>query len=213
MKFNKWFTGSLVVLALLVSTHIKAEIFVEGRHYQVIANPGIPEIPGKIEVREFFWYGCPHCFSLEGKLQSWKKNLANDVSFITTPAVAAPHWKPLGAAYYAAESLKIKDQSHSAMFNALHRDKQRIQTPEQIAAFYSQFGVEQQAFLDQMESFSVKTSLRKAESLFRQYQLTGVPAIIVNGKYQPVSSSYDEMLRIVDFLIEKERMLALQNSR
>ena len=166
---------------------------------------GFQEVLGKIEVKEFFWYGCPHCYTLEGKLKEWKKTLPSDVNFVGAPAIAAAHWKVLGLAYLAAENLGISEQSHDAVFAALHKDRKILSTPEQVAEFYSQFGVEKEAFLEEMNSFSVKTAARRAENLFRQYQLTGTPALIVNGKYQPVSRSYDELLRIVDFLIEKER--------
>jgi thiol:disulfide interchange protein DsbA len=190
----------------------QAEVFKEGEHYMLVDNPGIPSEPGKIEVREFFWYGCPHCFSLEGKITPWKKNLSEDVNFIATPAIAAPHWKLLGNAYFAAKSLGIVEKSHASLFASIHKDRKRYTTPEQVAEFYSQFGVSKEDFLKQMNSFSNKTSMRKAEALFRQYQLTGTPAIVVNGKYVPASRSYDEMLRIVDFLIEKERKAALSSS-
>lgn len=199
----------LVLIGLMSNAPVFAQEYVEGEHYRLVETPGIPELPGKIEVREFFWYGCPHCYTLEGKLSSWKKNLPDDVNFIATPALAAPHWKILGEAFLAAQNLGIAEESHSAVFNALHRDRKTLSTPEQVASFYSQFGVSEKDFLAQMNSFTVKTAARKAEGLFRQYQLTGTPAIIVNGKYQPVSKSYDELLRIIDFLIEKERQEVL----
>ena len=206
----KAFNYIVLTLALtLFGAASYAAEYVEGTHFRVLEKPGIPSAPGKIEVRDFFWYGCPHCYSLEGKMSVWKKTMAEDVNFVATPAVAAPSWKLLGSAYFAAENLKVAEKGHTALFDALHKDRQRIATPDQAAAFYSQFGVSKEAFLEQMESFAVKTSLRRAENLFRQYQLTGVPAIIVNGKYQVTSKSYDEMLRIVDFLIEKERREAL----
>ena len=214
--FRQYFSKALLLTVVLFSALASASLysaeFVEGEHYRVVDKPGIPAAPGKIEVREFFWYGCPHCFSLEGKLTPWRKTIASDVNFVATPAVAAAHWKVLGSAFLAAENLGISEKSHSAVFNALHRDRQVLNSPEQVAAFYTRFGVTEQDFLDQMNSFSTKTALRKAESLFRQYQLTGVPAIIVNGKYQPTSHSYDEMLRIVDFLIDKERKEMLSST-
>lgn len=209
---TKTLTVFLVSSCLVFSSLTSAETYVEGQHYRVLDKPGIPSAPGKIEVREFFWYGCPHCFKLEGKLTEWKKTLPADVNLVTTPAVAAPNWQVLAAAYLAAENLGIIEKSHSATFNALHRDRKILNTPEQVAEFYVQFGVAKQDVLDQMNSFGVKTELRKSEALFRQYQLTGVPALIVHGKYQPTGQSYDEMLRVVDFLIEKERKAMLSST-
>ncbi len=193
--------------SLLISFTVQAAEYEEGKDYILVANPGIPSVPGKIEVREFFWYGCSHCYSLQGYLIDWKKNLSADVNFVTTPAVAetAGHWKLLGTAYFAAESLGVAEKSHDALFDYIHRDHNRVATPEDAADFYVQYGVSKEDFLNQMRSFTVKTELRKAEALFRQYQLEGTPSIVVNGKYIPVSRSFPEMMRIVDFLIEKER--------
>ncbi len=212
MKFLKLSIFTLTVaLAFFSALAVSAE-YQEGKHYRVLENPGIPSEPGKVEVREFFWYGCPHCFKLEGALDSWKKSLPDDVSFVPTPAVSAPHWKVLGNAYYAAESLGIADKGHKAMFKALHVDRQRYNTPAQVAEFYAQFGATEQEFMDKMNSFSVKTAMRRSDNLFRQYQLTGVPALIVNGKYQVVGANYAEMLKITDYLISKERKATLQGA-
>lgn len=179
--------------------------YIEGRDYKVLKTPGIPSTFGKIEVREFFWYGCPHCFKLEQSISPWKRGLAKDVDFVMTPAVAAPHWKVLGAAYYAAKNLGLSDKAHSDIFNHIHKHRHSLNTPGQVAKFYSQYGVSKDEFLKEMESFSVKTAMRKSTSLFRQYQLSAVPAIVVNGKYQPMAKTYQEMLKVVDFLVEKER--------
>ena len=184
---------------------VMADNYVEGKNYRVLERPGIPSVPGKIEVQEFFWYGCPHCYQLEGKISAWSKTLPADVNFIHTPAVAAPHWELLASGYFAANNLGVAKEAHAALFDALHRDRKRIATTEQLAAFYKDYGVEEAAFLAQINSFTVKTALRKSEQSFRQYGLTGVPAVIVNGKYQVLGQSYDEMLRVVDFLIDKER--------
>jgi len=182
-----------------------ADAYHEGKNYRVLERPGIPSVPGKIEVREFFWYGCPHCYQLEGKISAWSRTLPSDVNFIHTPAVAAPHWELLASGYFAASNLGVAKEAHAALFDALHKDRKRIATAEQLAAFYKDYGVEESAFLAQLNSFAVKTALRKSEQSFRQYGLTGVPAVIVNGKYQVLGQSYDEMLRVVDFLIDKER--------
>lgn len=218
MSFNSFFSySSLKVLlvgmfALCISFSAQAAEFEEGKDYMLLANPGIPAVPGKIEVREFFWYGCSHCYTLQGYIPEWKKTLPADVNFVVTPALAANHWKLLGTAYFAAESLAIAEKSHEPLFDYIHKDRNQLSTPDEVAAFYEQYGVSKDDFLKQMNSFTVKTELRKAEALFRQYQLTGTPAIVVNGKYVPASRSYPEMLRIVNFLIDKERREGLSSS-
>jgi len=131
------------------------------------------------------------------------------VNFVLTPALAASHWTLLGSAYFAAESLGVAEKTHDALFDYIHKDRNQLSTPDAVAVFYEQYGVSKEDFLKQMNSFTVKTEMRKAEALFRQYQLTGTPVIVVNGKYVPASRSYPEMLRIVDFLVEKERRESL----
>lgn len=197
---------------LFVETESFAETFVEGQHYKVLNTPGAVDDPSKIEVREFFWYGCGHCYKFEAYLNPWKKGLADDVNVVLTPGLAAPHWKLLGSGYYAAKNLGIDKQSHKALFDAIHKDKRSMVTADQLASFYSAYGVTEDAFKDQLNSFSVKTSTRKAEQLFRQYGLTGVPAVVVNGKYQAVAKNFQEMIQVIDFLVEKERR-ALASSK
>ena len=202
----------LCIVSLFLSFSLQAAEFEEGKDYMLLANPGIPSVPGKIEVREFFWYGCSHCYTLQGYIIDWKKRQSEDVNFVLTPALAADHWKLLGTAYFAAENLGVAEKSHDALFDYIHKDRNQNSTPEAAAVFYEQYGVKKDELLNQMNSFTVKTEMRKAESLFRQYQLTGTPAIVVNGKYVPASRSYPEMLRIVDFLVEKERREGLSGA-
>ncbi|HEX4974354.1 MAG TPA: thiol:disulfide interchange protein DsbA/DsbL [Pseudomonadales bacterium] len=186
---------------------VQAETFKEGVDYELASTPGRTDDPAKIEVREFFWYGCPHCYKFEPYIEKWLTTKADDVVFVRTPGVMNKAWEVHGKAFYAAKSLGILEQSHRKLFDAVHANPQ-LKDQDQLAEFYTQFGVSAKDFNKTYESFGVTSEVRQADALARSYQLMGVPAIIVNGKYVTngrMSADHDRWLQIVDFLVEKER--------
>ncbi|PIE40911.1 MAG: disulfide bond formation protein DsbA [Gammaproteobacteria bacterium] len=199
----------LSIMLVLASFAVYAETFREGVDYKMLSTPVEVENPGKIEVREFFWFGCPHCFALEATLSDWKQNLPEGVEFIATPAPLNSSWTPHAHAFYIAKALGKSEQIDAALFNKLHIEKQKIISQDQLAKFFTQFGVTEQEFNKLYNSFSVRVAVRKAEALAKAYRLTGVPAIIVNGKYiveVRLAKTNERMLKIVNFLIEKEKL-------
>lgn len=197
------------VILTVFSLGAFAETFREGVDYKLLTTPVEVDNPKKIEVREVFWYGCPHCFALEATISDWKKNMPEGVDFISTPAPLNPSWKPHAHAYFVAKALGKLDEIHTALFDALHVEKKRILTQDQLAEFFTQFGVTEDEFNKLYNSFSVRVAVRKAEALAKAYRLTGVPAIIVNGKYlveNRTAGSHERMMEIVNFLIDKEKM-------
>lgn len=173
------------------------ELFNEGVDYQRLPSP-VPTSSGdKIEVVEIFWYGCPHCFRLEPAAERWLANKPENVEFVRVPGVGG-RWSLGAAAYYVAQNLDVVDKVHQAMFDALHVKRQEMSTIEHVAAFFAEHGIDGAKFDKSLNSFEVKTNMQRAQKLMRNYQITGVPALIVNGKYK--TSSFD----VVDFLVRKE---------
>ena len=166
---KKFLLGTITTAILAFSGSAMAAQFVAGTDYTVIPKPIKVERPGKIEVREFFWYGCPHCFTLEPHMQTWLKQLPKDVRFVRTPAAMNPLWEQ-GA----------------------------------FAKFYTRYGVPEAKFNSTFKSFAVSSKIAQAKSLAAQYQLSGVPAITVNGKYI-VQGEDARTVEIVKFLVDKER--------
>ena len=168
----------LIALATALAFQLPAlaETFKEGVDYDVLPQPGKVEVPGKLEVREFFWYGCPHCFQLEAPLAEWHKTLPADVHFVRTPAPMNSNWVPHAHAYYVAESLGKLDEISEKLFQALHVKKEKVFTQEELATFFIQFGVTEQDFNKLYNSFSVRVKVRQAEALTKNYRLRGVPA-------------------------------------
>ena len=175
--------------------------------YEVI-SPAMPvQNPDKVEVIEFFWYGCPHCYSLEPALQAWLKKKPANVEFIHQPAVFSDVWGKHAKAYYTAEALGLNDKLHADFLDAIQNKKQKLLTEDDLAKFFADHGVKDEDFRAAYGSFIVDTKLRQAESMAGRYGITGVPALIVNGKYKITAStakSQENMLTVLDELIKQE---------
>ena len=196
------------VLLLLFFSCTQAEEYVEGRHYQILDNPTVTRNPSKVEVVEVFWFGCNHCYSLESYIQPWKRNLPNDVDFwkshITWNAQAETHAR----LFYSAKALGIEEKAIPAAFTAIWREGRNLLGNSEVEYFFKGFGIEKERYLSVSNSFGVNNAVKQANNRMRQWTVTGVPTIIVNGKYK-VSGTREigtsNLLDVVDFLIEKER--------
>jgi thiol:disulfide interchange protein DsbA len=185
---------------------------VEGKDYLRLGTPLPPPTNGKIEVVEFFWYGCPHCNNFEPMLDAWAKKLPADVNFRRVPV--AFREEPYGAhqrIYFALEQMNLTEAMHRKVFAAIHVDHQRLDKPADIAAFMTKNGVDGAKFLEVYNSFSVQTKARQASQLAQGYKLDGVPAIGVAGKYftsPSMAGSAERGLAVTDYLIQRVRSKA-----
>ena len=185
------------------------EAYTAGTHYDVIAPVVRTADPDKIEVAEFFWYGCGHCYSFEPALQQWKKTLADDVVFVGVPAIWNDKMSLHAAAYYTAETLGVLDTMHDVIFQAMNVDRKRLANQAEIEALFTANGVSAEDFNKTFKSFGVGSQVRQAGSLAKAAKITGTPALVVDGKYHVSarkSGSQADMLKVVNFLIEKERV-------
>lgn len=203
-QVSKWIAAA----ALLFSAAVHAE-YQAGKEYTVLANPVAVMADGKVHVEEAFWYGCPHCFHLEDSIEPWKKNLASDVSFEGVPAMFGKAWVVHAQLYYVADVLGVLDQVHEPIFKAIHIHKKRLlDKDEQREFLMEKAGVSAADFDKAYESFTVKTRMKQGDQRIRAFQITGVPALIVQGKYVITAStagSQEDMLKVADYLIAKER--------
>ena len=197
----------LVMFLLIVNTSLlHAAGFDEGKHYKKVA----PQTTGsgeKIEVLEFFWYGCPHCYSFEPYISAWKKTKPANVEFVQVPAIFRPDWEVQARAYYALSNMGHIEDIHEKIFSAMHKDKKRLNKLELLADFVEKYGVDRQKFMAEANSFAVDNMVRKAKKKQTGYKIQGVPSIAVNGKYLTsgsMSGSYDNLIKIMDYLIDKE---------
>lgn len=202
----------LLVGALLVTGAAVAADLKEGQDYVSYNPPRSTETQDRIEVTEFFWYGCGHCFHLEPELNAWVKKLPKDVSFRRVPAVFPGRggkpggWAPGARLFYTLEALGQLDKLHGAAFNAIqveHVSPAKDQAMIDWAA--KQPGIDAKKFADTYNSFAVESKLNRAMQLSQSYGLDGVPALVVNGQYRAAAVAPDATLAVVDQLIDRVR--------
>lgn len=185
----------------------QAEV-VEGKDYTVFAKPFPTEDDSKIEVLEFFWYGCPHCYNLHPHLKTWLTNAPADVSFRYVPAILRANWASAAKTFYAIEAMGIAASLHDKVYDAIHRDKIDLNNEPVLFDWIEKQGIDRKKFENTYNSFAVQNQIAKTTQLIRQYQLNGVPALIVNGKYLTsgrMGSTPQDTIRTLDSLIEKAR--------
>lgn len=192
-----------LTLAIGLSTTAFAADFAEGRDYKVLPNPeNIAD--DVVVVREFFWYGCPHCYTLDPHMHKWAATRGDDVAFFQTPAAMNPVWEVPARAYYAAQELGVADKAHTALFDAIQKDGKQLNTQNDLADFYASYGVDKNKFNSLYNSFAVSTKIERSKAGATRYQLTGVPAVVVQGKYV-VTGSDGKVPQVVDYLVDKVR--------
>ena len=187
---------------------VQANDIQAGQQYSVLPNAVPVAQPGKIEVAELFWYGCPHCYELERDIGPWAQTLPDDVKFVRIPAMFGGVWNVHGQAFLALEAMGAASHIHKAIFEAYHTEGKKLATPEAFADFVSTQGIDRDTFLQTFNSFAIKGQAEKARKLAMAYQVTGVPVLIVNGKYRfDVGSAGGQLeaLKVANFLIARER--------
>ena len=182
--------------------------FVEGQHYHLLNPPQPTSVAtDMVEVAEVFWYGCPHCYRAEPYLKAWQESMPGNVEFVHIPAVLSPGWYPHAKLYYATRALGVFEQTHTAVFHEYHVNRNPLNTMELMVDFLDRFGVAEEDAREALTSFAVETEVRIADARVRHYRLTGVPAVVINGKYVAganTAGSYEALLEVIDHLVALE---------
>ncbi len=197
--------AGLAFFLIFFATFLKAEEQPK-LGYEAVSPPQATANPAKIEVIEFFWYGCPHCYSFEPSLKAWLKTKPENVEFIRIPAVFNEQWGKHAKAYFTAEALGVLDKVHGDLFDGVQAKKE-LETEDQLAKFFVEHGVKEAEFRETYNSFMVDTKMRQAPEIAAKYGIDGVPAIIVNGKYRTTGSlagTQEKMIDVINELIKKE---------
>ena len=175
--------------------------------YEVVSNPvNVNAAPGEVVVQELFSYNCGHCHHFEPTVQAWLAKKPANVRFERIEVAFNPSWVPLSKAYYALKQLGKADELNAAIFEAVHKERRPLNTPELIADFVASKGVDREAFLKVYKGFVVDSEVRRGVQLAHQYDVHGVPAIVVQGKYRTegnLAGSNDKMLEVADTLAAK----------
>ncbi|WP_434704427.1 thiol:disulfide interchange protein DsbA [Pseudomonas sp. Z1-12] len=176
--------------------------------YVELANPVPVAAPGKIEVVELFWYGCPHCYAFEPVINPWAEKLPSDVNFVRIPAMFGGPWDAHGQMFLTLEAMGVEHKVHAAVFKAIQEERKKLTDKEDMADFLATQGVDKDKFLATFDSFAIKGQINKAKELAKKYEITGVPTMVVNGKYRfdiGSAGGAEQALQLADQLIAKER--------
>ena len=208
-RVTKWL--SVLVLQCFIATAALTAGYQQGKDYLLLANPQPTSSGDRIEVVELFWHGCPHCYRLEPLLTKWHASKPDDVDFIRMPAVLGPSWELFGKGYYTAELLGVEDKIHLALFEALHKDKKKIRDEAALQALFVAQGVSAEDFKNTFNSFAVNVKINNARLMTKRYAITGVPTLIINGKYSTSATQAGDnqnAIKVMDYLIAQERSQA-----
>ena len=205
--FQDCIKNALIVLVLsLFCSSAFSKDYREGRHYELI-EPLPTRNPEKIEVIEFFWFGCGHCFSLEQLIKDWKSEVSSEVDFFRLPVVWNAQTKTHAKLFFATETLRVPE-AIQGIFSAIHYNRKMMLSDKEIIPFFQGYGIQEDKYLAATNSFGLKNNLRKAELFAFKYGIKGVPAFIVNGKYKVSATreiGTEDLLDVVNYLIEKEQ--------
>ena len=201
---------------------MKSRLFVFQLFFLFVSGAALADVPAqydkihpqptssgdKIEVIEFFWYGCPHCYSLEPYLEKWLQDKPDDVVFRRIPAVLGSNWIHYAKVYYAAAKLGVVDKLHTPLFNAIHKDRIPLDDATKLGDFLESLGIDKDRFFAAYQSEEISNDIKNSYIMGQDYGLTGVPTIIVNGKYRTSASqagSNEQLIQVLNKLIQLER--------
>jgi thiol:disulfide interchange protein DsbA len=205
IMFSRSTLLALIFVALSLPLH--AAGLVEGTDYRTLDPPQHSDSPpGKIEVLEFFSWGCPHCNEFNPLITKWAENAPKDIVFKhVATGMGRTAWTNLAKAYYALESLGAADRLNAPMFHAIHEEHQPLFDEGAITAWVGKHGVDEAKFRTAFDSFGVNTRLNQAEQMVENYKIEGVPSLAVGGKYIVLGNSYEEMMTHLEAVVAKVR--------
>ncbi len=176
--------------------------------YKPVDPPQPTQTGNKIEVIEIFWYGCPHCYAFEPYVDHWLKSKSDDIEFRRMPAILGKNWIVHAKAYYTAETLGVLDKIHRPLFDALHKNGEPINDEKRLRKFFIKHGVDGDEFSKIFSSKETDDKIKNAFVMGQRYRITGVPAVIINGKYRTstsVAGSFSNIIDTINQLAERER--------
>jgi protein dithiol oxidoreductase (disulfide-forming) len=211
-----WLTFALLLSTAGLSNPLLAAPQI-GQEFDAVAQTVVTEDNNKIEVMEIFWYGCSHCYYMEQPLHAWLKKLPTDVYFKRMPGLPNPSWTPMAQTYFTMEALGIVDQLHNKLFEAVHKQKSLNPTDQKAALNWivTNSGLDRKKVEDAFNSFTVSSNLKRAAQVFRSSGATGVPSLMVDGKYitsGTMAGGNEKALEVVDYIVSNIRTTKFKTS-
>jgi thiol:disulfide interchange protein DsbA len=212
----KQILGTLLLSLSLVAgvAHASAAAPVASKDYTILKTPQSVDAPaGKIEVIEFFWYGCPHCNAFDPYLEAWIKKQGPDIVFKRVPVAFRDDFIPHSKMFYALDALGLSQKLTPVVFHEIHENKNYLLTPEEQAKFLATQGVDPKKYMEAYNSFSTQSALQRDKALLDSYKIDGVPTIAIQGKYEtgpamvqgPEDKALPGTTQVMDFIISQIR--------
>ena len=203
---RSFLTATSIIFILTCSFGVAADSMED---YYTLIRPEQPTHveKGKVEVVEIFYYGCVHCYHYEPHLLKWLQHKPDNTEFHRMPVIFNKSQEPLAKAFYTAEKLGVLNKIHEQLFDAIHKYNRNIFDDDAIKAFFIEQGVNGEEFSRVYNSMEIKTKAKQAEVMVRKYRLSGVPSVVINGKYltgPSYAESYDRLEKVMDNLIARE---------
>lgn len=203
-------SATILGLAVSFSGFVSAQSpkIEEGFDYRILPTPQPVESKGKVEVIEFFWYGCPHCYDFEPELNAWLKRQPKDVTFRKVPVAFRDDFMPHSQLFYALEAMGKGDALNEKVMYAMHKENKRLLTEPEIADWVASQGIDRNTFLATYRSFAVISKARAAKQMAEAYRIDGVPTIVMQGKYvtsPSIAGTKAKAILVMDYLEEKIR--------
>jgi thiol:disulfide interchange protein DsbA len=207
-SISKRFFIVLALLSLSGYASAQGQKIEEGFDYRILPIAQPVETKGKVEVIEFFWYGCPHCYDFEPELSAWVKRQPKDVVFRRVPVAFRDDFMSHSQLFYALEAMGKGDAFNEKVMYAMHKENKRLLTENEIADWVASQGIDRNTFLATYRSFAVISKARAAKQMAEAYRIDGVPTIVMQGKYvtsPSIAGSKAKAITVMDFLVEKIR--------
>ena len=209
---RRYFSSALLAITAGLSTSLawaQAALFKSGKDFLTLDRPLATEAgAGKVEVIEFFWYSCPHCHAFEPAFGQWVKNAPKDVVVRRIPVSFRDDFAPQQRLFFTIEALNLLDSLHVKVFNAVHVEKQPLNTDASILAWAQKQGVDKAKFEETYKSFGVASKLKRAVQLQNDFKVEGVPSLGIAGRYYTdgsLAGNMDRALKVAESLIAQTR--------
>ena len=207
---KRQFLGNSVKLAAAISLPMSAsqQLMAQAGQYNLVNPPQTTANPDKIEVLEYFWFGCPHCFAFEPAINEWAETKPDDVDFVRHAPPLNQGWTAHSEAFYSSELLGVTDKFFEPLFNAIHKDRRPLRDRKSISKFAGELGIDEDKMFKTMKSFAVNAKIRQAMQVATASRVNAVPTVVVNGKYLSTVSmagGHKQIISLINELVEKER--------
>jgi thiol:disulfide interchange protein DsbA len=176
--------------------------------YQPVPEPTTPPNPSRVQVIDFFWYGCPYCNLFEPAIENWLDSKPDNVDFIRVPAITRQGWTYYARTFFTAEALGVLDRLHRQLYTAIHPEGRELDKMDELAEFFAEHGIDRSRFEEAFNSDEVNQKVKEAGRLTRRYGIESVPAVVVNGKYRTnpeLAGGASRILDVVNKLIAIEQ--------